>query len=261
MYRVLATIFKALADIPIGGYSAVKATKATLSAHTDQDAGQSGTSTLRSKSSNSINRQPASRPSLEKSHTMQVISHNQTTGPPALSRHMSAPPDYSLEESEDEFESNLAIPELPAGAAYVVDLDTHSSQTITNSQPSDDNVPEHSGSSEPGDDQASIKTSSTRNGFKYVGSAVIGTGKGISKSVGRLTAESARAPLQSLVHLAYGFHNVPKLWGDDVRQVDRITGAGSGLKAAGKVSRLHLCQPNHACEILKFAIGTWLWPV
>lgn len=34
--------------------------------------------------------------------------------------------------------------------------------------------------------------------------------------------------------LAQGFHNAPKLYGDDVRPAQKITGFGSGLKAAGK---------------------------
>lgn len=34
--------------------------------------------------------------------------------------------------------------------------------------------------------------------------------------------------------LAQGFHNAPKLYGDDVRPTQKITGFGSGLKAAGK---------------------------
>ena len=36
--------------------------------------------------------------------------------------------------------------------------------------------------------------------------------------------------------LARGFHNAPKLYGDEsVRQADKVTGLQSGLKAAGKV--------------------------
>jgi hypothetical protein len=37
--------------------------------------------------------------------------------------------------------------------------------------------------------------------------------------------------------LARGFHNAPKLYGDDtVRPQERVTDLQSGLKAAGKVS-------------------------
>ena len=39
--------------------------------------------------------------------------------------------------------------------------------------------------------------------------------------------------------IARGFHNAPKLYGDDtVRQADKITDLQTGLKAAGKVSTI-----------------------
>jgi hypothetical protein len=33
-----------------------------------------------------------------------------------------------------------------------------------------------------------------------------------------------------------GFHNMPKLYGEEVRQTDRVTGIKSGFRVAGKVS-------------------------
>jgi hypothetical protein len=37
--------------------------------------------------------------------------------------------------------------------------------------------------------------------------------------------------------VAKGFHNAPRLYGDDsVRELHKVTGIQSGLKAAGKVS-------------------------
>ena len=58
-----------------------------------------------------------------------------------------------------------------------------------------------------------------------------------AKGVTRLTKASVRSPMTLTVALADGAHNVPKMWGDKtVRPQEKITGIGSGLKAAGKVS-------------------------
>lgn len=42
------------------------------------------------------------------------------------------------------------------------------------------------------------------------------------------------APMDFTLSLAQGFHNAPKLYGDEVRPTQRVTGFQSGLKAAGK---------------------------
>ncbi len=65
--------------------------------------------------------------------------------------------------------------------------------------------------------------------------AALGAGKGVGKIVGA----GLKSPMDFTMGLAQGFHNAPKLYGDDtVRQADKITGFQSGLKAAGKVSTI-----------------------
>jgi UDP:flavonoid glycosyltransferase YjiC (YdhE family) len=59
-----------------------------------------------------------------------------------------------------------------------------------------------------------------------------GTGKGLSKIVGA----GMKSPMDFTLGLAKGFHNMPKLYGEEVRQVDRVTDLKSGLRVAGKVS-------------------------
>lgn len=62
--------------------------------------------------------------------------------------------------------------------------------------------------------------------------AALGAGKGI----GRIVGAGLKSPMDFTLNIARGFHNVPKLYGDEsVRQPDKITGFRSGLKAAGKV--------------------------
>jgi hypothetical protein len=58
-----------------------------------------------------------------------------------------------------------------------------------------------------------------------------GTGKGLSKIVGA----GIKSPMDFTLGLARGFHNLPKLYGEEVRQVDRVTDLKSGLRVAGKV--------------------------
>ena len=62
--------------------------------------------------------------------------------------------------------------------------------------------------------------------------AALGAGKGI----GRIVGAGLKSPMDFTLSLARGFHNAPKLYGDEsVRQAEKITGFHSGLKAAGKV--------------------------
>ncbi|CAD6441773.1 343908a9-456e-46f3-8016-4f35469529bc [Sclerotinia trifoliorum] len=59
----------------------------------------------------------------------------------------------------------------------------------------------------------------------------IGAGKGISRIVGA----GLKSPMDFTLGLARGFHNAPKLYGDDtVRPQEKVTDFQSGLKAAGK---------------------------
>jgi hypothetical protein len=58
-----------------------------------------------------------------------------------------------------------------------------------------------------------------------------GTGKGISKISGSLL----KSPMDLLLGVSKGFHNMPKLYGEEVRQTDRVTGIKSGFRVAGKV--------------------------
>ena len=67
--------------------------------------------------------------------------------------------------------------------------------------------------------------------------AAVGAGRG----VGRMVGVGLRSPMDFTLGLARGFHNAPKLYGDEsVRQADKVTDLQSGLKAAGKVCYMRL---------------------
>jgi hypothetical protein len=61
------------------------------------------------------------------------------------------------------------------------------------------------------------------------------TGAHTSKGLGRIMKAAVRAPMDVSVSMTKGFHNVPKLWGDDtVRPQERVSDFKSGIKAVGK---------------------------
>ncbi|KAL8714826.1 MAG: hypothetical protein Q9220_001339 [cf. Caloplaca sp. 1 TL-2023] len=61
--------------------------------------------------------------------------------------------------------------------------------------------------------------------------AALAAGKGF----GNIAGIGLTVPMNVTVGLSRGFHNAPKLYGDDtVRKADKVTGLGSGFKAAGK---------------------------
>jgi UDP:flavonoid glycosyltransferase YjiC (YdhE family) len=58
---------------------------------------------------------------------------------------------------------------------------------------------------------------------------------GGARAIGRIASAGMKSPLDFTMGLAKGFHNAPKLYGDDtVRQSGKVTGFGSGLKEAAK---------------------------
>lgn len=51
-----------------------------------------------------------------------------------------------------------------------------------------------------------------------------------------MVAAGLKSPMNLFVGIAKGFHNAPKLYHDrSVREVEKITGFESGIRAAGKV--------------------------
>ena len=88
-----------------------------------------------------------------------------------------------------------------------------------------------------------------RSSSHMTADAAIGAGKGI----GRMVGAGVKSPMDFTLALARGFHNAPKLYGDDkVRSPDRITDFQSGLRAAGKV-QLMFVESYVANEV-----GIWL---
>jgi len=77
----------------------------------------------------------------------------------------------------------------------------------------------------------SQSTSETFNPSSLTLDTAIGAGKGVQ----RIVAAGMKSPMDFTLGIARGFHNAPKLYGDDtVRPQEKVTDLQSGLKAAGK---------------------------
>jgi hypothetical protein len=61
--------------------------------------------------------------------------------------------------------------------------------------------------------------------------SAVDTGKGLARIVGA----GFKSPMDFSLNVAKGLHNVPKLYGAEVRQVDKVTDFQSGLRTAAKV--------------------------
>ncbi|MCJ1386371.1 hypothetical protein MMC17_009497 [Xylographa soralifera] len=82
---------------------------------------------------------------------------------------------------------------------------------------------------------ASTNKYASRSDSDAIGEISFDTALGAGKGVGRIVGAGLKSPMDFTLSLAKGFHNAPKLYGDEsVRQSDRITGFQSGIRAAGK---------------------------
>lgn len=77
---------------------------------------------------------------------------------------------------------------------------------------------------------------------------------GASKGVSRIVGAGMKSPMDFTLGLARGFHNAPKLYGDDtVRPQEKVTDFQSGLRAAGKVSYFIII-----CNTFLTVLGIWI---
>ena len=59
--------------------------------------------------------------------------------------------------------------------------------------------------------------------------------KEAGKGLGRIVTASLKTPMLTTHGLTRGFHNLPKLYGEEVREYENITGLRSGLLVSAKV--------------------------
>jgi hypothetical protein len=66
---------------------------------------------------------------------------------------------------------------------------------------------------------------------QVAGKVAIETGKGL----GRIVTTSLKAPMVLMHGVTRGFHNLPKAYGEEVREYENITGIKSGFSVSAKV--------------------------
>lgn len=204
-------------------------TTTTGSSPSVDDLSTIGSPTSRASTVSSIKRKPVS--SAARSSTM-PLSRTSTTSSTALTELTPVASPMSPS-SELQDPSKLSVPEHRAALGDA--LSQHSRSGSGSSS-----RPVSRGQSPGGRERSSSKTATLQE-YLRDGQAskqrarldtVLGTGKGFQKIVGA----GLKSPMDFSLALAKGFHNMPKLYGDDtVREVDRVTGVQSGLKTATKV--------------------------
>jgi hypothetical protein len=80
--------------------------------------------------------------------------------------------------------------------------------------------------------------------------SAVDTGKGLARMIGA----GFKSPMDFSLNVAKGFHNVPKLYGAEVRQVDKVTDFQSGVRTAAKV-----CSTTMSYRNANIRVGIRLW--
>lgn len=80
----------------------------------------------------------------------------------------------------------------------------------------------------------SASTAFKHNPLEGSGPYTLNTLYGTSKGVSRIVGAGLRSPLDFTMAISKGFHNLPRLYGEEPRQVDRVTDMASGVRVAGK---------------------------
>lgn len=86
---------------------------------------------------------------------------------------------------------------------------------------------------------------------RAAGKVALESGKGL----GRIVTASLKSPAILSHGITRGFHNIPKLYGEKVRDYENVTGFRSGLKVSGKVRLIMQSTVPHAHQKQSFGYG------
>ncbi|TKA81907.1 hypothetical protein B0A49_00140 [Cryomyces minteri] len=137
---------------------------------------------------------------------------------PSVSRGTSQ---FNLGESLSAIRSPTELPTIERGYSMASAMRGNKDRSGSNSR---SNSPSRRG-------LAQNHTNSMQGDTPFHIEAALGTGKGVSRIIGA----GLKSPLDFTLGIARGFHNAPKLYGDEsVRQAEKITDFRSGVKAATK---------------------------
>lgn len=81
----------------------------------------------------------------------------------------------------------------------------------------------------------------------------IRTGKGF----GRIATATLKSPVLIMNGLTRGFHNLPKSYGEEVRQYENVTGLRSGFKVSAKVRSSHRLSTRIMLTASELRLWSW----
>jgi hypothetical protein len=85
-------------------------------------------------------------------------------------------------------------------------------------------------------DDVSVTSKSSETKARSAMDAAGQVAKGTGKGLGRIVGAGFKAPMTFTHGLTRGFHNVPKLYGEEVREYENVVDIRSGLAVSAKVS-------------------------
>jgi hypothetical protein len=94
-------------------------------------------------------------------------------------------------------------------------------------------------------DDVSVTSKASEGKGKSALDAAGQVAKGTGKGLGRIVGAGFKAPMTFTHGLTRGFHNVPKFYGEEVREYENVVDIRSGLAVAGKASILKSSPLHH----------------
>lgn len=143
---------------------------------------------------------------------------------------------HSPKESSNETKERLSSQECPSNEEEQLALVQEMGMKVESDghETQDGLPPGDPPGSAPSQSSASTATAEKQKPFKFNEADLdnaLSTGKGAL----RFASAGVKSPMDFTLSLAKGFHNAPKLYGDEtVRKPEKITSLSSGLRAAGK---------------------------
>ncbi|KAF1988668.1 glycosyltransferase family 1 protein [Aulographum hederae CBS 113979] len=227
----MGSLMMGVADLPVETLKALKIHPKKKTSDTEGSESRPTTAHSRKESgtSNNLSRL-TSRTSLGTTPSRTSLTTSDTVGDSHGVGSGSTSPLIGAETTSPTEYTPMSSPALHPEDTRTSRLDTHMSSMAQALRRSDgDHRPSSRGSCR---SRSGSRSRATSHGPKPdIVDTAMGTGKGISKIVGA----GLKSPLDFTMGLAKGFHNAPKLYGDDtVRQVDKVTDFKSGVRTAAK---------------------------
>lgn len=113
----------------------------------------------------------------------------------------------------------------------------------------DSSGPKHKNSISSTDASARSNTGSSSNFADNLKNMQVDSAVDTGKGLARIVGAGFKSPMDFSLNVAKGFHNVPKLYGGEVRKVDNVTDFKSGISTAAKVRTASQAERNFSDRV------------